>query len=60
MKFQEIVAKWERENMAIIEEIRSYKATDYKSGFADGLEVAVQSLLSYLNDEFDDEVVFDN
>jgi len=60
MKFQEIVLKWEKENTEIIEEMRSFKATEYKTGFADGMEIAIQSLLAYLADECEDEVMFDN
>jgi len=60
MKFQEVVMKWEKENMEIIGEIRSFKSTEYKAGFADGMEVAIQSLLACLADECEDEVVFDN
>ncbi|WP_035268373.1 hypothetical protein [Desulfitibacter alkalitolerans] len=60
MKFQEIILKWEKENMEIIEEIRNYKSTEYKTGFADGMEIAIQSLLAYLADECEDEVIFDN
>jgi len=60
MKFKEIVLKWEKENMLIIKEIRSFKSTEYKSGFADGMEVAIQSLLAYMEDECEEEVVFDS
>ncbi|MEW6624331.1 MAG: cap-binding protein [Bacillota bacterium] len=59
MRFQEIILKWEKENMAIVNEIRNYKSTEYKSGFADGLELAILSLLAYLQDECEEEVVFD-
>lgn len=59
MKFQEIVLKWEKENMEIVEAIKSYKSTEYKTGFADGMEVAIQSLIAYLAEECDDEVIFD-
>ena len=57
--FQEIVIKWEKENMEIINEIRNYKSTEYKTGFADGMEVAIQSLLVCLQEEYEDEIVFD-
>ena len=60
MKFQEIVVKWEKENMEIVEEIKSFKSTEYKAGFADGMEVAIQSLLARLADECEDEVIFDS
>ena len=60
MKFQEILVKWEKENMVIVDEIRSFKSTEYKAGFADGMEVAIQSLLANLADECDEEVVFDS
>ena len=53
MKFQEIVAKWEKENTELITVIRSYKPTEYKEGFTDGIEVAIQSLQVYLEDEND-------
>ncbi len=59
MKFQEIVLKWEKENMEIVEQIRNYKSTEYKTGFADGIEVAIQALIAYLVDECEEEVVFD-
>jgi len=60
MKFQDIVVKWEKENMVIVNEIRSFKSTEYKAGFADGMEVAIQSLLAHLAEECEEEVVFDN
>ncbi len=59
MKFQEIVLKWEKENMEIVEAIRDYKSTEYKTGFADGMEVAIQALLTSLREEYEEEVVFD-
>lgn len=59
MDIKQIILKWEKENMAIVNEIRDYKSTEYKSGFADGIELAVQSLLAYLDDQFEDEIIFD-
>ncbi len=59
MKLQKIIMKWEKENTEIINEMRNYKASEYKTGLADGMEYAMQSLLGYLEDEFADEVMFD-
>lgn len=51
MDFKQIIKKWEIENMHIVEQIRGYRAIEYKTGFADGIEVAVLSLLAYISDD---------
>ncbi|MBO8129481.1 MAG: hypothetical protein H0Z39_09840 [Peptococcaceae bacterium] len=43
------VARWEKENLDLAELMRSYKGDEYKTGFADGLETAVDWLRTYLD-----------
>ncbi|MBZ4686894.1 MAG: hypothetical protein PWQ96_558 [Clostridia bacterium] len=53
MKIKEAVEKWQQEYEAIVAEIRDFKSDEYKSGLADGIEMAIESLLVYL-EECDD------
>lgn len=50
MTLKEAIERWERENSTLLYEIRGYKSSEYKIGFADGLEQALESLKSYLSE----------
>lgn len=58
MKFKEIISKWNIQNMAMVEEIRGFKEQEYKEGFADGVEYAIQALLVELGEEFEEKEGF--
>ncbi|MBO8128447.1 MAG: hypothetical protein H0Z39_04510 [Peptococcaceae bacterium] len=49
MTIKEIIEKWYAENKEIIEEMRNYKADNYKLGYADGMETALDTLKMYLD-----------
>jgi len=53
MKIKEAIEKWLQENKALVAEIKDYKSDEYKSGIADGIEIALESLKVYL-EECDD------
>lgn len=48
MKIEDAIKIWENENIQLIEEIRDFKASEYKNGMADGIEIAIESLKIYL------------
>lgn len=58
MKIKKIISKWNMQNMAMVEEIRGYKEQEYKIGFADGIEYAIQALLAELGEEFEEKEGF--
>ena len=53
MDIKEAIQKWRQEYETIVAEIRDFKADEYKSGLADGIEMAIDSLATYL-EECDD------
>lgn len=50
MKIKEAIEAWIKENEEIIAEVRSFKSDEYKSGMADGIEIAIETLKAYLSE----------
>lgn len=50
VNIEEAVAVWEAEYTELVRMMRTYNGDQYKTGFTDGLETAVDALRIYLNE----------
>ncbi|MFZ5590222.1 MAG: hypothetical protein ACOY81_00175 [Bacillota bacterium] len=50
MTVKEALTEWLKYNKQLVYEMRGSKSSEYKMGFADGVEAAVEALEAYLAD----------
>lgn len=50
MTVKEALREWVRYNRQLVYEMRGSKSSEYKMGFADGVEAAMEALEAYLAD----------
>lgn len=50
MKIKEAIKIWIKDNEEIIAEMKDFKSDEYKTGLAEGLEIALDSLKAYLSE----------